>query len=263
MIIYPAIDIIDGKCVRLFKGDYDTVHEVYESPLAAAKSFEEQGATHLHVVDLDGAKNGYPTNIDTVKEIVENTNLIVDLGGGIRTMEHIKDWIDAGVSQIVLGSVALTNPSIVKEAVAQYGDKITVGIDAKRGFVAVNGWTKTSTIDFTVLASMMHQMGVNTIVYTDIAKDGMLEGPNLDHLASLRSLLPNLNLIASGGVSGIEDIKNLKELKVDGVICGKSIYSGRLDLAEAIEIGNIPPALRGREKKVMEKKAKKEAAKNK
>ena len=236
MIIFPAIDIIDGSCVRLVKGDYETAHKVYESPLAAAKHFEEQGATHLHVVDLDGAKNGYPTNVEVVKEILKETNLKIDLGGGIRTLEHVKEWLDLGVSQVVLGSAAVKNPKLVKEVIAEYDDKIIVGIDAKDGFVAVEGWTKTSTIDFTVLASMMSSFGVKTITYTDIGKDGTLNGVNLEHLKTLRKLLPDVKFIASGGVAGIEDIKALQKINVYGAICGKAIYVGKLSLKEALEI---------------------------
>ncbi len=236
MIIYPAIDIIDGQCVRLVKGDYDTAHQVFESPLAAAKYFESEGATHLHVVDLDGAKAGHPINKDVIKEIVKSTKLKVDLGGGIRSLEHIKEWLDIGVSQVVLGSIAVKNPNIVKEAIALYKDKIIVGIDAKDGFVAVDGWTKKSTIDFTVLASMMFSFGVKTITYTDISKDGTLSGVNIDHLTSLRKLLPDLNLIASGGVADIRDIEALKKIKVYGAICGKAIYSDKLSLKEAIAV---------------------------
>ncbi len=236
MIIYPAIDIIDGQCVRLVKGDYDTAHQVFESPLAAAKHFESEGATHLHVVDLDGAKAGHPVNKEVIKEIIKATKLKIDLGGGIRSLDHIKEWLDVGVTQVVLGSIAVKNPKIVKDAVELYGDKIIVGIDAKDGFVAVDGWTKKSTIDFTVLASMMFSFGVKTITYTDINKDGTLSGVNIEHLKNLRKILPGLNLIASGGVADIKDIEALKKIKVYGAICGKAIYSNRLSLKEAITV---------------------------
>ncbi len=236
MIIFPAIDIIDGKCVRLVKGEYETAHEVYESPLAAAKSFESQGAKYLHVVDLDGAKAGHPINVSVIKDIIKNTNLKVDLGGGIRTLDHVNEWLSVGVSQVVLGSVAVKNPNIVKQAVSSFGEKIIVGIDAKDGYVAVEGWTKKSTIDYTVLASMMSSFGVETITYTDIGRDGTLTGVNLEHLKQLKLFLPELKLIASGGVSGPEDIKKLRDMNIYGAICGKSLYSGKLTLAEALEI---------------------------
>ncbi len=236
MIIFPAIDIIEGKCVRLVKGEYDTAHQVFETPLGAAEVFQQEGATHLHMVDLDGAKAGRPVNVDTIKEIIKKTDLKIDLGGGIRTLDHIKEWLDLGVSQVVLGSIAVKNPNLVKEAAKLYGEKIIVGIDAKAGYVAVEGWTKKSTLDFTVLASMMWEYGVKTITYTDISRDGTLEGVNLEHLETLKKLLPTAKLVASGGVRGIEDIEALKQLKIYGVICGKAIYTGKLSLKEAISL---------------------------
>ena len=233
MIIFPAIDIIDGKPVRLFKGDFSTSEQVAENALETAKSFEEAGAQWVHMVDLDGSLQKKRVNFATFIEVASKTNLKVELGGGIRTLEDIEFYAENGISRIILGSVALKNQKLVEEAVSKWGDLIAVGIDAKDGFAAAEGWTEESEIHFIDLAKKMEQIGVKTIIYTDISKDGTLAGPNIAQLKELNEAV-SCNITASGGVATIEDIKALKENNLYGAICGKSIYKGTLDLKEAL-----------------------------
>lgn len=235
MIVIPAIDIKDGECVRLFKGDYSTVHKVAKSPIEAALNFEKAGADHLHVVDLDGAKDGKRVNSDIILSIVKETDLLVEVGGGIRDMDSVEFYLNNGVHRVILGSAAVKNREFVKEAVKKFGDRIVVGIDAKDGMVCAEGWTDNSQIDYIELAKMMESIGVSTIVFTDIDQDGTLAGPNLKQLDELSHEV-SCNIIASGGVSSLKDIINLAELDVYGAICGKAIYTGDLDLKQAIEI---------------------------
>ncbi|MBR7061283.1 MAG: 1-(5-phosphoribosyl)-5-[Eubacterium sp.] len=233
MIIFPAIDIIDGKPVRLFKGDFSTSEQVAENALETAKSFEEAGAQWVHMVDLDGSLQKKRVNFATFIEVASKTNLKVELGGGIRTLEDIEFYAENGISRIILGSVALKNQKLVEEAVSKWGDLIAVGIDAKDGFAAAEGWTEKSEIHFVDLAKKMEQIGVKTIIYTDISKDGTLAGPNIAQLKELNEAV-SCNITASGGVATIDDIKVLKENNLYGAICGKSIYKGTLDLKEAL-----------------------------
>ena len=233
MIIFPAIDIIDGKPVRLFKGDFSTSEQVAENALETAKSFEEAGAQWVHMVDLDGSLQKKRVNFATFIEVASKTNLKVELGGGIRTLEDIEFYAENGISRIILGSVALKNQKLVEEAVSKWGDLIAVGIDAKDGFAAAEGWTEKSEIHFIDLAKKMEQIGVKTIIYTDISKDGTLAGPNIAQLKELNEAV-SCNITASGGVATIDDIKVLKENNLYGAICGKSIYKGTLDLKEAL-----------------------------
>lgn len=235
MVILPAVDIMDGKPVRLYKGDFSTAHQVAEGALKTALDFEKAGAEWIHMVDLDGSLMKKRVNEKIFLSVAENTALKVEVGGGIRTMQDIDFYMSSGISRVILGSVALKDPKLVKKAVNAYGDKIAVGIDAKNGYAAAEGWTQTSDIYFTQLAKKMEQCGVKTIIYTDISKDGTLSGPNLEQLDEINSAV-SCNIIASGGVTDIDDIKALKSLGLYGAICGKSIYSGSLDLKQALEV---------------------------
>ncbi len=235
MVILPAVDIMDGKPVRLYKGDFSTAHQVAEGALKTALDFEKAGAEWIHMVDLDGSLMKKRVNEKIFLSVAENTALKVEVGGGIRTMQDIDFYISSGISRVILGSVALKDPELVKKAVNAYGDKIAVGIDAKNGYAAAEGWTQTSDIYFTQLAKKMEQCGVKTIIYTDISKDGTLSGPNLEQLDEINNAV-SCDIIASGGVTDIDDIKALKSLGLYGAICGKSIYSGSLDLKQALEV---------------------------
>lgn len=235
MIIFPAIDIMDGKPVRLLRGDFATAEQVAEDVLSTAKQFARVGCTWVHMVDLDGSLQKKPVNTDPILQVVEHTPLKVEVGGGIRTMEDIAFYLDRGVDRVILGSVALKNPELVQQAVDAYGDKIAVGIDAKQGMVATEGWTEDSQMDFIDLAKAMEKMGVATIIYTDIGRDGTLSGPDVQGLDRLNKAV-RCNVIASGGVTTITDILVMKDKKMYGTICGKCIYKKTLDLREAVGI---------------------------
>lgn len=235
MIIFSAIDIMDGKPVRLLRGDFDTAEQVAEDVLTTAKQFARVGCTWVHMVDLDGSLQKKPVNTDPILQVVEHTPLKVEVGGGIRTMEDIAFYLDRGVDRVILGSVALKNPELVQQAVDAYGDKIAVGIDAKQGMVATEGWTEDSQMDFIDLAKAMEKMGVATIIYTDIGRDGTLSGPDVQGLDRLNKAV-SCNVIASGGVTTITDILVMKDKKMYGTICGKCIYKKTLDLREAVGI---------------------------
>lgn len=233
MLIFPAIDLKDGTCVRLYKGDYATAHKVAEDPLETAKSFAESGAEWIHMVDLDGAKAQKPVNAQIIFDVVKNTDLKVEIGGGIRDMETIAFYLNNGVSRVILGSAAIKNPALVKEAVARYGEQIVVGIDAMNGKVAAEGWTDQSTIDYIDLAKSMEQLGVTYLIFTDISRDGTLSGPNLEMLDRLNQAV-SCHIVASGGISNRQDILDCKNLNLYGTICGKAIYTGDLNLKDAI-----------------------------
>lgn len=235
MIIFPAIDIMDGKPVRLLRGDFATAEQVAEDVLTTAEQFARVGCTWVHMVDLDGSLQKKPVNADPILQVVEHTPLKVEVGGGIRTMEDIAFYLDRGVDRVILGSVALKNPELVQQAVDAYGDKIAVGIDAKQGMVATEGWTEDSQMDFIDLAKAMEKMGVATIIYTDIGRDGTLSGPDVQGLDRLNKAV-SCNVIASGGVTTITDILVMKDKKMYGTICGKCIYKKTLDLREAVGI---------------------------
>ncbi len=237
MIIFPAIDIIDGKPVRLYKGDFSTTEQVAENALETAKSFEEAGAKWVHMVDLDGSLQKKRVNHEVFIDVANNTDLKVELGGGIRTLDDIEFYAQNGISRIILGSVALKNPKLVEDAVKNFGDLIAVGIDAKDGYAATEGWTEKSEIYYIDLAKKMEQIGVKTIIYTDISKDGTLAGPNIKQLTELNEAV-SCDITASGGVATIDDIKALKENNLYGAICGKSIYKKTLDLKEALRCAN-------------------------
>ena len=235
MVILPAIDIKDGKCVRLVQGKYDSAYTVAESAADTAKAFEAMGATWLPMVDLDGAKEAVPVNTDMIFDVLKQCNLKVELGGGIRNMETIDYYMDHGISRIILGSAALNNPALVKEAVAKYGDKIAVGIDAIDGNVAAEGWTQTSTVNYIDLAKHMEDAGVKYIVFTDISRDGMMDGPNFTMLDKLNRSV-SCKVIASGGVSSLTDIVVLTALKLHGAICGRALYTRDLSLRQAVDL---------------------------
>lgn len=235
MIIFPAIDIIAGKPVRLFKGDFATAEQVADDALETALSFEKDGAEWIHMVDLDGSLKKERVNSETFIRVANETSLKVELGGGIRTMQDVDFYANKGISRIVLGSVAVKNPELVKESVKEFGDLIAVGIDAKNGYVATEGWTESSNIYFTELAKRMEDFGVKTIIYTDISKDGTLSGPNVEQFVEINNAV-SCNITASGGVTNIDDIIALKNENLYGAICGKSIYNGTLKLKEAIEV---------------------------
>lgn len=236
MIILPAIDIKDGNCVRLFRGDFSTVEKVASDYLETARSFENAGAEWIHMVDLDGAKEGRPVNNKIYTDVAEKTNLKVELGGGIRSLETIREYLDMGISRVILGSVALKNPKLVRDAVEKFGsEKIAVGIDAMNGMVATEGWLETSDVNYIDLANQMIKSGVKYFIFTDISKDGTLTGINKEQLKALADGTENCNIIASGGVHTMADIIACKEMGLYGTICGKSIYKGTLNLKEAVE----------------------------
>ncbi|MGN1457359.1 MAG: 1-(5-phosphoribosyl)-5-[(5-phosphoribosylamino)methylideneamino]imidazole-4-carboxamide isomerase [Acutalibacteraceae bacterium] len=237
MIILPAIDIKDGMCVRLYKGDYSTAHKVAESAVETAKKFESDGAKYMHMVDLDGAKDGKRVNSDVILEVRKNCGLKIEVGGGIRSMESVEFYLENGIDRVILGSAAIRNPEFVKEAVKKYASKIAVSVDALNGMVSADGWTDTSEINYIELSKRMEDIGVQYIIFTDISKDGMLSGPNLTMLDELKTSV-SCNIIASGGVSNLKDIINLTDLDIYGAICGKSIYSGTLELSQAIEVAH-------------------------
>lgn len=233
MIILPAIDIKDGQCVRLTKGDFATVEKVAEDPLKTALAFQEAGAEWIHMVDLDGAKEGSLKNSPVFLEAARKTGLKVELGGGIRNMESIDYYMDQGISRVIIGSAAISNPELVKAAVEKYGERIAVGIDARNGMVSGDGWLTDSDVTYLDLAKRMEDAGVRCIIFTDISKDGTLSGPNLEQLGRISDAV-GCDIVASGGIHTIKDIVALKEMGLYGAICGKSIYKGTLSLEEAI-----------------------------
>lgn len=236
MKILPAIDLKDGQCVRLKRGDYGTAHKVAEDAVQTAKGFLAAGAELVHMVDLDGAKDGSHANYDVVKRVIAETGAKVELGGGIRAMADVDAVLALGVSRVIIGSAAVKNPQFVKEAAAKHGEKIAVGIDALSGTVRTEGWLKDSGEDFLAFAKRMDSYGVGTIIFTDIDKDGMLEGPNFEQLSMLRNAV-SCAIVASGGVTTLEDIAKLRDAGIDAAIAGKAVYTGALDLAAAIRIG--------------------------
>jgi phosphoribosylformimino-5-aminoimidazole carboxamide ribotide isomerase len=235
MNIIPAIDLIGGKAVRLVKGDYARVTVYSDTPVAVAKQFEAAGAEYLHLVDLDGAKDGTTANFETIKNIVDNTNLSVDVGGGIRDIGRVEKYVRIGVDRVIIGTAAVTDPDFLEEAVKRFGDKIVVGVDIKDGYVAIKGWTETSQITCFDFCRKLEDMGVKTVVCTDIAKDGMMSGTNLELYREMSEKFA-LNIIASGGVSSLEDVRALSNMNIFGAILGKALYTGAVELTKAIEI---------------------------
>ncbi|MBP3441795.1 MAG: 1-(5-phosphoribosyl)-5-[(5-phosphoribosylamino)methylideneamino]imidazole-4-carboxamide isomerase [Clostridia bacterium] len=235
MNIFPAIDLYEGAAVRLFKGDYNQMTVYDKNPLNIAKKFEECGAEFLHMVDLEGAKTGLTPNLETIKNIVENTSLFVELGGGIRSMETVEKYLSIGVSRVILGTAAITDEAFLDEAIAKYGEKIAVGVDIKDDYVAIKGWTEKSQYTFEDFCLKMQDKGVKTIICTDISKDGAMKGTNRELYKTLNEKL-TLDIIASGGVSTIDDIKALRQMNLYGAIIGKAYYTNAIDLKEAIEV---------------------------
>lgn len=234
MIIYPAIDIKDGKCVRLLRGSFDDVTVYGDDPAEMAKKWEAQGGEYIHVVDLDGAVKGHGVNAEAIRRICESVSVPVQTGGGIRTMEDIEAKLSCGISRVIIGTKAVSDPEFIKNAVEKYGSKIAIGIDAKDGKVAIEGWEKTTEYDAVEFAEKMTALGVKTIIYTDIATDGTLAGPNVEAMKEMASSV-NADVIASGGIGNIEHIKSLSETGVEGVIVGRALYTGGVDLAAAVE----------------------------
>ena len=233
MILLPAIDLHQGQCVRLLRGDYDTAQVVAADPVETARAFEEQGAGWLHVVDLDGAKEGAPKNAELIAPVVERTGLQVEVGGGIRNMATVDRYLELGAARVILGSAALRDPQFVAEAVKRYGKRVAVGIDALGGKVAAEGWLEQSQVDYLELARRMEDLGVQYLICTDISQDGTLAGPNLTMLDQLNQAV-SCHVVASGGVSSLLDIVNLYDLGLYGAIAGKALYTGALDLRAAI-----------------------------
>ena len=236
MKIYPAIDIKDGKCVRLLRGSFDDVTVYGDNPAEMARKWESLGGEYIHVVDLDGALKGHGVNAEAIKEICKAVNVPVQTGGGIRSISDIEAKLECGISRVIIGTKAVSDADFVKEAVKRYGDKIVIGIDAKDGMVAIEGWEKTSEYQAVEFAKKMEEIGVKTIIYTDIATDGTLMGPNVD---AMREMVNNTNMdiIASGGIGNIEHIKALIPTGVEGVITGRALYTGNINLCDAIKAG--------------------------
>lgn len=235
MIIFPAIDIKDGTCVRLYKGEMNSAEKVAENHIETAKAFKNAGAKWIHMVDLNGACDAVRRNTHIFTEVAEKSGLKVEVGGGIRTIEDVDFYLDKGIERVIIGSAALKNPQLVKETCKKYEERIVVGIDARNGMVATEGWVETSNISYIELAKKMEQFGVKYIIFTDIECDGMLCGPNVEQLVKLNEAV-SCNIVASGGIKDINDIKVLKENNLYGAICGRSIYKGTLDLSEAIKV---------------------------
>ena len=235
MIIFPAIDLYDGKAVRLYKGDYQNMTVYSENPLEVAKEFESCGATHIHMVDLEGAKDGTTPNLSIVREVAEKTSLFVEIGGGIRSMETVEAYLAAGVSRVILGTAALTDEAFLNKAVQTYGEKIAVGADVRDGYIAIKGWLETSECTLEEFLSKMQKIGVKTVICTDISRDGAMRGTNLELYNTLSKSF-GMDIVASGGVSTLEDVEALRAMDLYGAIIGKAYYTGAIDLRRAIEV---------------------------
>lgn len=235
MLIFPAIDLFEGKAVRLLKGDYARMTVYNEDPLSVARDFAAQGATCLHLVDLEGAKSGTTPNIDTIRRLAAENNLFTEVGGGIRTMNTVRAYLDAGVDRVILGTAAVKDEAFLREAVSAYGEKIAVGVDIRDGKVAIHGWTETSEIDAMDFMAKLEQIGVRTVICTDISRDGAMAGTNHDLYRQLSEKYA-LQIIASGGVSSLEDVRRLAKRNLYGAIIGKAYYTGAISLKEAIEV---------------------------
>lgn len=237
MLIYPAIDLYDKKVVRLYKGDYSQMTVYSDSPVDVALDFQKQGAKYLHLVDLEGAKTGETSNLEIIKQISQETSLFIEVGGGIRNIDTVRSYLNAGVNRIILGTAAVTNEKFLQEAVDEYGEKIAVGVDIKEGKVAIKGWTETSDYDTLSFCRKLQQMGIKTIICTDISKDGAMAGTNHELYQELSKEL-NLQIIASGGVSSLQDIRKLSKAGLYGAIIGKAYYTGAISIREAIEVAS-------------------------
>lgn len=233
MKIFPAIDLMGGQAVRLMQGDYAKKTVYSDSPVSVAASFAECGASCLHLVDLDGAKDGTLANFDTVRQILSATGMFAEIGGGVRTEERILRYLDAGAGRVILGTAAIRDPDFTARMVSKYGERIAVGVDARDGFVATDGWLNTSSTDSFAFCRTLREMGVSTVIYTDIACDGAMRGTNLPAYERL-SGIEGLNVVASGGVSSLSEIRKLSAMNLAGAILGKALYTGALDLREAL-----------------------------
>ncbi len=233
MLIFPAIDLYDGKAVRLYKGDYNQMTVYSENPPELAEAFRAAGATHMHLVDLEGAKTGETPNLETIRRIREAVPLFIEVGGGVRSIEIVERCLDTGIDRVILGTAAVTDPTFLRAAVSKYGEKVAVGVDIRDGKVAIRGWTEKSAFDAFDFCRELQKIGVRTIICTDVSKDGAMQGTNRALYGELSKAL-NLDIIASGGVSTIEDIKALRALNLCGAIIGKAYYTGAIDLREAI-----------------------------
>ncbi len=238
MIVIPAIDIINGKPVRLYQGDYVKSQQVAESILDTALAFEKAGAKRIHMIDLDGAKQGKRINHEYIVEVCRNVNVPVEVGGGIRNMDDVDFYLDNGVSKVILGTSAIQDQTFLKEAISKYKDRIIVGMDCKNGYVMVEGWLKASEISYLDFAKQLEEIGVSEIIFTDISKDGTLMGPNLEMLQALKDAT-SMKIIASGGIKDLTHIKQLSDMNLFGCITGKAIYSETLDLTQAIQEGEL------------------------
>ena len=234
MIILPAIDIKGGQCVRLYQGDYAQVTTYDADPVQVAQRWQSAGASWLHVVDLDGAAAGHPVNVEVIRRIRAGTSLRIELGGGTRLLAHIQQMLDLGIDRVILGTVALTDRALLAETLARWGERIAVGLDARNGRVAIAGWRETSRVQAASLAVELSASGVQRFIYTDIARDGALKGPNLEGLRQIQQVI-TCPLIASGGVASLDDLRSLAALGIEGTIVGKALYTGDVDLAKAIQ----------------------------
>lgn len=235
MLIFPATDIYDGKVVRLYKGDYDQMTVYSDNPVEIARSFAACGAEYLHVVDLEGARDGTTPNSDVVRALVKESGMLVEIGGGIRTEDTVKTYMDMGVARVILGTAAVTDPVFLKKMVALYGERIAVGVDIKDGFVAIKGWTEKSEVTCDAFFEKLQQIGVSTVICTDISKDGALSGTNLQLYRDLSEKY-SMQIVASGGISTEEDILALRSMDIYGAILGKALYTGNLNLKEAVKL---------------------------
>lgn len=235
MIIFPAIDIKENKCVRLLQGDFDKVNIYGDDPSAMAKRWEDKNAQFIHIVSLNGARGEGKVNDESIKKILSTVNIPIQIGGGIRSQERVQELLNMGVNRVIVGSIAIKNKELLKKLVKKYKEKIVVSIDAKNGKVAVQGWEEISDVDSIELCKELEQIGVKTIVYTDISKDGMMIGPNFNIYEKL-SKETNLDIIASGGVTTIEDIKRLKDMDLYGAIIGKALYENKIELKEVLDL---------------------------
>ena len=235
MILLPAIDLYEKKAVRLFRGDYANMTVYSENPIEIARDFEAKGCTHIHMVDLEGAKDGTTPNLAIVEQVARETSLFVEIGGGIRSMETVERYLNAGVSRVILGTAAVNDEAFLREAVAKYGEKIAVGADVKDGYIAIKGWLEKSQVTLEDFLAKMEAIGVRNIICTDISKDGAMQGTNLQLYRELSRKF-SLDITASGGVSAMEDIRQLRAMEIYGAIIGKAYYTGAIDLAEALEV---------------------------
>jgi len=234
MILFPAIDLFEKKAVRLYKGDYANMTVYSENPIEIARDFEAQGCTHIHMVDLEGARDGTTPNLPIVAQVARETNLFVEIGGGIRNMETVERYLEAGVSRVILGTAAIQDPVFLRTAVGKYADKIAVGADVKNGYIAIKGWLETSAVTLEAFLAEMEGIGVRYVICTDISKDGAMRGTNLTLYRTLSEKF-RLNITASGGVSSLEDIRQLRQMDLWAAIIGKAYYTGAIDLKEALE----------------------------